>query len=612
VGAVIGENWSKRIQIFSVLARLKPGVTPAQASAEATSRARSAPDPGLAAVAMFGSRTPPDVSATPAVEAMTAEIRPAVLVLLVAVLLLLVAATANIGGLQLARSTARHREIAVRAALGAGGGRLARQLIVESGLVGAMGAGSGVALAWALIRVAPSLLPPDFPRAGDIVIDLRVLGFALAASTAATIGCGILPALQARRLDLVEALAQDSGSTVAGVWRARSGRVRSSVMVAQVAIACVLLVGAALLVRSFAALMHADRGYDPAGVLTARVNVPQGYSVNVTAFADALLERLSAAPGVQRAAVSTALPLLTSGASAFAMRSPRDPSIEQQVQTLIRVVSPEFFDVFRLRVVLGRRLTRDDTASSPAAIVVNRSFAARYLGEGPIGARVPISFGDGRPEGTVVGMVDDMRQGAVTDPQAPEVFVSYRQMPDRMAGTPLVTLLRTVGDPAAQVPTLRAAVRDLDPSLAIDSIMTMDERVATSLARPRTYAGLMSMFALFAIAIAGVGLFGVLSYGVAQRSREIGVRTALGARRGHIVALVLRQAIAIAAVGILLGCALALAATRYLAAFLYGVGAHDPLTFAGVAAALLAVSAMAGVVPARRAASVDPLDVLRN
>ena len=614
VGAVLGDGGAQRIQIFSALARLRPGVTPAQAAAEGTVRARSAPDPGLAAVAMFGSDAPPDVTVIPAVEAMTADVRPAVLVLLAAVLLLLATATANVGALQLARATARSREIAVRAALGAGGARIARQLIVESSLVGAIGGTFGVALAVVLNRVVPSLLPPDFPRVSDITIDVRVLLLAVAAAGAASVGGGLLPALQARRIDLAEALAEDSAASAAGAWRSRSGRIRTLVMAGQVAVACVLLIGATLLVRSFAALMHADRGYDPAGVLTARVDQGAAYTEpRRVAFADAVVERLRAVPGVERAAIGTALPLLTSGgAFAFTMPSPRDPAIQQQVQTLVRVVSPDFFAALRLRLLQGRTLMESDTGNSQAVAVVNRSFARRYLPASPIGSRVPMPFSKERPDCIVVGVVEDMRQESVTDPEAPELFASYRQMSRRLVNSSLVVLLRTAGDPIAQVPVVRAAVHDLDPTVAVDSIMTMEERVADSLARPRTYAMLLSIFAVCALAIAGVGLFGVLSYGVTQRAREIGVRTALGAQRRHIIQLVLKQALGVAAVGVAAGVAASLALTRYLAASLYGVGADDPATFALVAVVLLVVSALACVVPARRAANVDPLEVMRG
>ncbi len=612
--SVLGDGGAQRISIFSALARMKPGVTPAQAAAEGTARARTAPDPGLAAVAMFGVTAPPEIAATPAVEAMTADVRPAILVLLAAVGLLMATATANVASLQLARATTRRREMAVCAAIGAGAARLTRQLVVESSIIGGAGGLAGVMLAVALHRTMPSLLPADFPRVADIAIDLRVLGFAIAASIAASVACGWLPAMEARRINLVEVLAAGGVSSTGGAWRSRTGRLRAIIMAGQVAVACVLLVGAALLARSFTALMHADRGYDPSNVLTARVDLPASYTAaRRVAFADALVERLRAVPGVTHAAAGNALPLLSlGGVFGFEVPSPRDPAIWQNVQTMIRVVGPDYFQVLRLRVVQGRPLTDGDTLNSRPVIVVNRTFARQYLGSTPLGARVPMRFGEGKPDCDVVGVVEDMRQSDVTEPQSPEIFASYRQMPTRLMSAPTVIVVRAAGDPTALVPTLRAAVRERDPLLVVDSIMTMEERVMASLAKPRIHALLLSGFAVFALAIAGVGLFGVLSYSVAQRSREIGVRTALGARPRDIVTLVLRQALTIAGAGLVAGLAIASAAARLLSTFLYGVTAYDAASFVLVPLVLAVVTAAACLVPARRAARVDPLTVLRS
>jgi putative ABC transport system permease protein len=613
VASVIGEQGARRMSIFAALARLNPGVTPAQAAAEGTARARTAPDPGMTAMALFGSTAPPDITATPAVEAMTAEVRPAILVLLAAVALLLITATANVASLQLARATSRRREMALRAAIGAGAGRLTRQLVVESSLVGIAGGLAGLLLAATFHRVLPSVLPADFPRVADIALDWRVLAFAMAVSMAASVACGLLPAAQARRIDLVEALAEDGAASTGGVWRSRSGRIRSVIMAGQVAVASLLLVGAVLLGRSFVALMHADRGYDPVNVLTARVDQPAAYTApRRVAFADAILERLRGLPGVTDAAIGTALPFLSGGGTTgFEVPSPRDQGIKIPVQTFTRIVSPGYFGALRLHLVGGRALADTDTAASRPVIVVNRSFARKYLGDSPVGARVPMQFGVGKPDCDVVGVVEDMRQGDVTDAEAAEIFASYRQMPNRLVNASLIVVMRTAAEPGAQVPALRAAVRELDPGLAIDSVMTMEDRVMTSLSRPRTYAILLSAFGVFALLIAGVGLFGVLSYSVAQRSREIGVRTALGAQAIDIVALVVRQGLAIAVVGMSVGLSLAYALGGYVGSFLYGVTRHDVWSFAIVAATLTVVSMLACAVPARRAARLDPLTVLK-
>ena len=614
IGGVLGDNGVLRMMIFGAMARLKPGVTPEQASAEATARARSAPDPGLAAVGLFGSSAPPDITVVPAIEAMTAEVRPAIVLLLAAVALLLAAATANVGSLQLTRATTRRKELAVRAALGASAGQLRRQMIVESALVGFAGGAAGLVLTAALLRVLPSILPSDFPRIADIGVNAPVAAFVIAISVVTSMACALLPAMETSRVDVTHALAEESAVSAAGGWRSRSTKLRGAVMAAQVAIACLLLVGAALLGRSFLALMHADRGYDPANMLTARIDLPRRYTGDDrVAFADAVAARLRGAPGVLNAAAGNALPLLSLGGNfAFQMPSPSDPGIKVQVQTATRLVSPEYFAAMRLRLMAGRLLLDSDGLTTRPVIVVDRSFAKRYLGDHAVGARVPISFGDGRFDADVVGVVDDMRQADVTDAPIAEVFISYRQMPTRLLNGPVMFVVRTAGDPMTQVAAMRTAVREQDPTVPIDSIMTMEERVATSLAKPRLYALLLAGFAVAALAIAGVGLFGVLSYSVAQRSREIGVRTALGAQVRDIVALVLRQAIAVAAAGVAAGLWAAFVLTRYLSSFLYGVERSDWVSYAIVGGVVALVAAVACIVPARRAASVDPLTVLRQ
>jgi hypothetical protein len=279
---------------------------------------------------------------------------------------------------------------------------------------------------------------------------------------------------------------------------------------------------------------------------------------------------------------------------------------------MVRHVSPGYFAAMHLRLLEGRLLSAADTLTTRPVVVVNRSFSRRYLGVKTIGARLPLGFGEGRPDCDVIGIVDDMRQGDVTEPQAAEVFVSYRQHPERLVNGPLMLLARTTGDPIGTVSALREAVRVQDSSVAIDSVMTLEERISTSLAKPRIYAVLLGGFAFSALVVAAVGLFGVLSYGIAQRSREIGIRTALGARAGDIVRLVLRHAALIVSVGISAGLTVAAAAVRLLSGFLFGVSERDPLTFVAVPILLLAAAAIACVIPARRAAKVDPLIVLRS
>lgn len=379
VPSVHGAQGVLRVTIFSALARLRSGVTPAEAAAEGTARALAAPDPGLAAVAMFGGNGPPQIAAVSTVEMMTADVKPGLLVMFAAVMLLFATATANVASLQLVRATTRRREIAIRAAIGAGVARLTRQLLIESAIIGVAGGLAGLALAAALHRLLPSLLPADFPRVTDVTLDGRVMLFAVATSMFASIACGLLPAVHARRVNLVESLA-DAGSAPVGVGlRSATARTRALIMVGQIAIACVLLVGALLLTRSFAAQLEADRGYDPRNLLTARIAMPAGFSMERRAqVLDALVPRLRALPGVREVGFGNALPLLTSGGfRAFKMRPRTDPSREVDVNAIQRVVSPGFFAALGLRVTAGRAIAETDTMSAEDWCGIARSQPCR-------------------------------------------------------------------------------------------------------------------------------------------------------------------------------------------------------------------------------------------
>ena len=609
--------------IFRAVARLRDGATFVQAAAEATSRARAAPDMGFAARALFGATGPIDVSAVPELQALTADVRPAIQVLLSAVTLLLMAATANVAGIQLARSTTRRRDTAVRAAIGAGQLRIVRQLVVENAVVALCGGAAGLVLAAALQKMLPSIVPAGFPRLDAVTLDGRVLSFAIALSVLTSVACGLLPAWHACRVNVVEALSEDGAAPIGGALRSPIARTRAAIMAGQVAIACVLLAGATLLTRSFVSLMRADRGYDPVNVLTARLPFPANYPIESRRqLLERLDVRLNAVPGVTHAAYGTALPFLSFGGfTAFTMRSPLNPATELSVQAAQRVVSPDYFAAMRLRLVAGRTLTNDDTPTTPPVVVVNRTFAHQYLGDRALGFRIPqrgpraggIRFADEHAEWEVVGVVDDMRQD-VASPLQPEIFASINQITTQTTNVNIdpILVIRTSANPTAYVPTLRALVHEQAPALALDSVMTMEDRVMTSLAKPRLYAIVLTWFGGFAVLLVAVGLFGVASFTVAQRTREIGVRSALGASPGHIVGLILRQTLWIVAIGIVLGLAATLASARTFSAFLYGISAHDVPTLTTVVAVIVAVVAIACIVPAHRAATMDPLQALRR
>jgi predicted permease len=367
------------ISMFQAIGRLRPGATPDQAAAEGTARGRAVPDPGVVSMAVFGSNGPAEVSAVPLLQALTGDVRPPILILLAAVVLLMVTATANVASLQLARATSRRRELAIRAALGAARGRLVRQTLVENLLLGLLGGVAGLALAALMHRALPALLPADFPRLGDLAFDLRIQAFAIAVSIAAGLGCGLLPALQIGRHELVPALTEDSLAPVGGGLRSRTARVRALIMTGQVAIACVLLVGALLLVRSFLGLLRADVGYDAANVLTARVVLRDGEYTPQRRLEvlTKILERTNAAPGVKTAAFANAIPF-TSGEALSSFPVEKRDGSSVQVQTGARQVSSGYFAALGQRVVEGRGFTEEDTQSPAAPVIVNQEFARKY------------------------------------------------------------------------------------------------------------------------------------------------------------------------------------------------------------------------------------------
>ena len=595
------------VQMFQALGRMRPGVTPEQVATEGTGRGRAVP-PVRAPImmAIFGSDGPVEVSAVPMLQALTREVRPALIILFIAVLLLLATATANAASLQLARAAARRRELAIRAALGAARGRLVRQTLTENLLLGLLGGAAGLVLAALMHRALPALLPADFPRLDDLAFGWQIQTFAVAVSLLTGLGCGVLPALHAARGSVARALVEDALAPIGGGTRTGTARLRGVIMASQVAIAAVLLVGALLLIRSFTAMLHADLGYDRANVLSARLILADRLFTEERRLqiVQALVSRLAGA-GVTHAAAATALPF--TGAemvSSFPVKK-RDGTMAA-VQAGVRQVTPDYFNALGQRIVEGRGFTPQDGTAGQQAAVVNREFSRKYLDGRALGWTVPGAENTMVP---IVGVVEDTARNSVGDPPQPDVYFPMTQQP--LYASDIHLVVRTGGDPIGVVPTLRALAREAAPAAPLESILTMEDRVSASLARPRLYAVLLGTFAAFALAIAGVGLFGVLSYSVAQRAREIGVRSALGAQVRDIVALVLRQSMAIAAAGLAAGLTASLWLTAALRGYLFGVTPRDATSFAAVGALILGIAALATIVPARRAARVDPVQVLR-
>ena len=608
------DPYQRSVYLFRGIARLAPGATASQASAEATARGHAAPDLGRVGDAVFGTRGKPRLTATPYLEAQTSAVRPALALLVGAVCLLVVTAIANIAGVQLARAISMRRELAIRAAIGAGAGRLARQAIVGCLVLGLAGGTLGALLTYASFGAFRQLLPARFPRTGDIEADLRVIAGAVVVALFGSLVFAIVPASITRKLNLVETLADDGLAPAGGSSASRVGRLRRTLIAAQVAIAVVLLIGATLLARSFVGLLRADRGYEPAGVLTAVLPMPNARfdGRRRAAMLDAIIERLSAAPGVTSAAAGSAIPLVPYDQPFAVTIDPAVPGGQgRSVSANLRTVSPSYFETIGMRILHGRALSDADAATSAPVVVVNRAFAAAYLPGGGVGVRLPMLHGTGLDAPEVVGVVEDAQTQAGVEAASPEVFVSYRQLEEGMRMPTPVVMVRTGRDPAALTALVRETVRSIDRAVAVDSIVTMEDRLLAGLAQPRLYAVVLGVFAGFTLLLAASGLFGILSYSVGCRTREIGVRAALGARPMQIVALVLRQEALVAAAGLAGGLILAALFVSSMARLLHGVPPRDPLTFAAVAVLVIVVCGAAAVAPIRRAMRVDPMRVLK-
>ena len=601
---------SGTIKMFNAMARLKPGVTLDQAVAEATARAQAAPHAGSVALAVFGSDGPVEMRLVPALEDEVGDVKPALLVLLAAVGLLLLASAGNVANVQLARSLARRRELAIRAALGANPRRLSAQLVTESAALGVVAGVAGLGLALLALAALPSWLPADFPRLDEVSMDWRGASVALLGALAAGLLAGVLPAWHARRPFSAAALAEDGPATAGLAQGSAAARIRTAVMACQVAVATVLLVGSALLGRSFLALAATDRGFDTRQVLTAALPIPGDPDGRRRRdILDRTVQRLAGVPGVDAVGYTSILPLSGSESiRAFEMRSGDGGA--QTVRTSFRVVSPDYMRAMGMRLSAGRLIGGGDTATSRRVCVVNEAFARAFLHHRRLDTVIPVGPDDG-PGFALVGVVADVRAGDAT-PVGPELFVAQEQWTDANIGGDPMIALRTVGPSVELAPLLRSIVADVDPALAVSRIATMEERVAEQLARPRLYTALMGVFAVLAVSIAAVGLFGVLSFSVAQRSRELAVRAALGASPGTLLRLILGQAVAVTCAGAGLGVMASLALVGTLRRWLFGLTGTEPATYVAVVLLLLAVAVLACAAPALRAARLDPLVVLKR
>ena len=588
--------------------RLKSGVTLQQAQAEASGIA-------LQLAAQYPDSNPGvGIYMTPLRERMVGEVRPILLVLMGAVVAVLLIACSNLAGLQLARAVTRQKEIAVRTALGATRGRIVRLLLTESVLISMLGGLGGIVLAYFTLPVLAASLPKDqqaiLPFLHGLKLDWSVLSVSAAVSIFAGILFGLLPSVQGARSDVNDAL-QDGSRTTTGSLR---HRLRDGLVVAQVAMAVVLLVSAGLVIKSLTKLLRVDPGFTVAHLLTFDTSLPAQHYPNAARqveFERELRARLQAVPGVMSAATVDTLPLGNAGGtSRFVIAGhARVPTEEYEANT--RDISPNYFETMGIPLHGGRLFNEQDNGGSPRVIIINQTLADRlFPGQDPIGKRVDFAYTKDPNIQAIVGVVGDENLGQLDRVPTPVIYEPFAQSADPYFGV----TIRTEGDPAAVAGSVRAAMHEMDASMPVNALVSMERIIADSPAvSVRRYpAYVIGAFAALALALAMLGLYGLLAYVVAQRTRELGIRLALGAQRRNVLGLVVGSGLKLALLGAAIGTVCAFAAGRVLATLLFQVGSTDVAISLSVAALLVAVALLASYLPARRAASIEPMEALRT
>ena len=595
----------RRADFLHVIGRLQPGAPLARAREEMATVARRLAEEYPSTNTNWG------VDLVSLRDDMVGPVRRALFLFLVAVGLVLLIACANVANLMLGRAAAREHEVVIRSALGASRGRLLRQLLTESVLLAIIGGTMGVLLAVWGVHALATLEAGTLPRADEIGVDGRVLAFALVLSVATGLLFGLAPALRLAGGTISGGL-REGNRSVAGGPGLRN--LRSALVLGEVAVAFVLLVGAGLLVRSFDRLLRVEPGFRTDGLLTARLLLPRtryGEEPRQAAFLEQLVDRLSGLPSVTSAAVVSDAPLGDSPpylSVSIQGQPPAGPGVVQDVEQFS--ASPGYFATLDIPRLRGRLFDASDRAGRPLVGVVNQAAVRRlYGGLDPIGSRLTFGNpGDSASWVTIVGVVGDIHHAGLNEPPYPQVYLPVAQAPRRW----MVLVARTdARDPLALARSTRQAVTSLDPDLALSEVATMEQRIAGATARPRVSAIVLGGFAVAALLLAAIGIYGVMAYSAAQRTREIGIRIALGAEQRDILKLIVGQGMVLIAIGAGIGLALALAATRVFKSLLFGVSATDPLTFTVVLLVLIAVALLACYVPARRATKVDPLVALR-
>jgi putative ABC transport system permease protein len=604
----------------SVVARLKPAVTPGQADAEARSVVSTAALE-LYPAALKDLAGILGASATPLRDETVGRIATLIYVLFAAVAVVLVIACADIATLTLTRAVSRRREMAVRAALGAGRGRLIAQSLIESALLSTAGVLLGLLVAQAVALVLANATALSLPSLHGLRIDLPVLAFSAALIVATTVFCGVVPALEASRSEAGDAL-KEGGRT--GAPGRGQRRLLGVLVTAQFALAVILLVGGGLLVRSFSKLMAVDPGFQPERVLTLSTSLPANAyprGADVRSFYLRLFERIATLPGVAAAAGSTALPLAIQERRAFTIEN--ESALTRPLSHAVAHdwVLGEYFETLGIALRRGRYLSTQDDATAEPAVVINETLARRFWPDAdPVGQR--LAWGNAAshaPWMRIVGVVADVKQGALNSQTEPQTYSPWLQVRDGMLGENVIGIFRgmkvsarTALEPLALAASVREQIRALDPALPVTNVQTMNDVIATSAGPQRFNALLLGSFALLALVLAALGVGGVLATSVSRRRQEIGVRMALGAQRADVVRMVIRQGMGLALAGLVIGLPAAIALTRLMASLLFEITPRDPVTFGAVTGLLVAVAALACYIPARRATRIEPIAALRD
>jgi len=603
------ETATRDTNYIDVIARLKPGISLQQAQAN------------MNAVTQQQAERYPQTNTGVGAEVVSlqeftvGDVRPMLIVLFGAVAFVLLIACANVANLLLARAAARHREMAIRGALGASRSRVVRLLLTESVLLAIVGAAVGLLLAIWSLDLLVSLKPANLPRLSEIGVNRTVFLFTLGISLLTGVLFGVAPAIQASKTDLNEGL-KESGR--GGTDSPRRNRLRSLLVISEVALSLVLLIGAGLMIRSFARLLAVDPGFKPDHVLTAFVSLPVSKypkREEQTAFFDRLIERLRNLPGVSAAGVVSDLPLFGGSSTGFDVDGRPEALPGQRPMTDYRMINPDYFTAMGIKLVKGRSFSRYDTGDAPGVVIINETLAARFFaGEEPIGKRLDLSANP-KDLREIVGVVGDIRNYGVGADVKPEVYVPFLQSaPSYLSGvvSAMNVIVRSTSDPSSLASALREQVQALDKDQPVSEIRTMEWYLADSMAQRRFNMLLLGAFAGLALILAAVGIYGVIAYTVTQRTHEMGIRIALGARGVDILQLIFANAMFTTVAGIVIGLGAAFGLTRLLQNLLYQVTATDPFVFASIPLLLLLVAMVATYIPARRAMKVDPITALRE